>query len=88
MIDQWYLIFFNLLFVLPQLVTRVLDMGRDGRRAAAEPRSSTGGGQNMEVSPGPRPLRGHPGRTEQEDTVRSLRCGIPIQLFTKQIHWF
>ena len=66
MIDQWYLIFFNLLFSsLPQLVTGVLDKDVPADVLLAEPQLYRSG-QNMEVSPGPRrPFRGHPGQTEQ-----------------------
>ena len=96
MIDQWYLIFFNLLFSsLPQLVTGVLDKDVPADVLLAEPQLYRSG-HNMEVSPGPRrPFRGHPGQTEQgRYRMRSLRCGIhflkmiQMHLFTKQIHWF
>ena len=67
MIDQWYLIFFNLLFSsLPQLVTGVLDKDVTADVLLAEPQLYRSG-QNMEVSPSPRrPFRGHPGPTAGE----------------------
>lgn len=85
MIDQWYLIFFNLLFSsLPQLVTGVLDKDVTADVLLAEPQLYRSG-QNMEVSPGPRrPFRGHPGQTEQgRYRMRSLRCGIPNAVIYK-----
>lgn len=59
MIDQWYLIFFNLLFSsLPQLVTGVLDRDVPADVLLTEPQLYKSG-QNMEVSPPPRlPLLG------------------------------
>lgn len=85
MIDQWYLIFFNLLFSsLPQLVTGVLDKDVPADVLLAEPQLYRSG-QNMEVSPAPRhpaarcpaSFRGHPGQAEQgRRRTRSLRCGI------------
>lgn len=71
MIDQWYLIFFNLLFSsLPQLVTGVLDKDVPADVLLTEPQLYRSG-QNMEVgpphspsgkceSPG-LPVSGHPG---------------------------
>lgn len=51
MIDQWYLIFFNLLFSsLPQLVTGVLDKDVPADMLLREPQLYKSG-QNMEVSP-------------------------------------
>lgn len=53
MIDQWYLIFFNLLFSsLPQLVTGVLDRDVPADVLLTEPQLYKSG-QNMEVSPPP-----------------------------------
>lgn len=50
MIDQWYLIFFNLLFSsLPQLVTGVLDRDVPADMLLREPQLYKSG-QNMEVS--------------------------------------
>lgn len=49
MIDQWYLIFFNLLFSsLPQLVTGVLDKDVPADMLLTEPQLYKSG-QNMEV---------------------------------------
>lgn len=49
MIDQWYLIFFNLLFSsLPQLVTGVLDKDVPAWMLLSEPQLYRSG-QNMEV---------------------------------------
>lgn len=51
MIDQWYLIFFNLLFSsLPQLVTGVLDKDVPADVLLTEPQLYRSG-QNMEVGP-------------------------------------
>lgn len=59
MIDQWYLIFFNLLFSsLPQLVTGVLDQDVPADVLLTEPQLYKSG-QNMEVSL-PAPLASHP----------------------------
>lgn len=53
MIDQWYLIFFNLLFSsLPQLVTGVLDRDVPADVLLTEPQLYRSG-QNMEVGPPP-----------------------------------
>lgn len=58
MIDQWYLIFFNLLFSsLPQLVTGVLDRDVPADVLLTEPQLYKSG-QNMEVSPPPPPTPG------------------------------
>lgn len=55
MIDQWYLIFFNLLFSsLPQLVTGVLDKDVPAHVLLREPQLYRSG-QDMEVSPLSRP---------------------------------
>lgn len=57
MIDQWYLIFFNLLFSSSQLVTGVLDKDvagrRAARRAAALPERPEHGGEPRPAPPFP-----------------------------------
>ena len=98
MIDQWYLIFFNLLFSsLPQLVTGVLDKDVPADVLLAEPQLYRSG-QNREVSPAPRhpaargprlfpwtPWAGRAGQTP--DGVTQMRNPvlemIRMQSFTK-----
>ncbi|XP_014401694.1 PREDICTED: probable phospholipid-transporting ATPase VA, partial [Myotis brandtii] len=75
MIDQWYLIFFNLLFSsLPQLVTGVLDKDVPAEALLAQPQLYRSG-QNMEVRPPPahllspsRPVRSRPGKCKSPGT--------------------